>query len=557
MWRKVLVEEKGSVMVMVVIGLIVLIGFTGLVIDGGQAYMTKSRLQNAADAAALAGAQSLPTAGTAANAAITYAGRNGMKPLVSDINSSGNTYTAFRAADRVVAQILPASQGETITQPKYTEEDLEKLEDELREHLNAISNPELMALANSYSITYETTQETIGYTFAELDGMTSTALIAMADQYNITDGLTTTIVPGTHTAGEFSGYSNQQLLQKANELSVTEGLGRPPILIADMDKTELLDCATYNDINIGGPGGSNLNNDGTIKDKKIDDVKSILEGKLPDHPVTDKNTLINAIVDKLNQKDATTSKTITDKNALINALLAKASSMTVTVPKYREQLCDDIIDIEIADLDDDTETIETGSHPDQIKVTCTRTIDNSFMAILGFPTRTVSATAVAENPGFMGDTMPFINWDSYDVGDEIILWDKEGSGNFECLMHAPHDPYYHFDPAIGAEKKNGTVANIKKELENICIPGAVVYVISLKNDVMVPGNEIPTSKGSFVYPSANTKNKAIISSDYLALLKCTVISYDSKTIGLRIDESYEDLSPSGIETISGRPKLVE
>jgi len=559
MWRKVLVEEKGSVMVMVVIGLIVLIGFTGLVIDGGQAYMTKSRLQNAADAAALAGAQSLPTAGTAANAAITYAGRNGMKPLVSDINSSGNTYTAFRAADRVVAQILPASQGETITQPKYTEEDLEKLEDELREHLNAISNPELMALANSYSITYETTQETIGYTFAELDGMTSTALIAMADQYNITDGLTTTIVPGTHTAGEFSGYSNQQLLQKANELFVPEGDGLTTLLIDNMSEPQLRECAADYGITIDG----SCLKDGKIKDQKIDDVIRLLKNNLPGHPVisakiiSDKTALINAIVDKLNQKDATTSKTITDKNALINALLAKASSMTVTVPKYREQLCDDIIDIEIADLDDDTETIETGSHPDQIKVTCTRTIDNSFMAILGFPTRTVSATAVAENPGFMGDTMPFINWDSYDVGDEIILWDKEGSGNFECLMHAPHDPYYHFDPAIGAEKKNGKVANIKKELENICIPGAVVYVISLKNDVMVPGNEIPTSKGSFVYPSANTKNKAIISSDYLALLKCTVISYDSKTIGLRIDESYEDLSPSGIETISGRPKLVE
>ena len=103
MVKKVVGEEKGSVMVMVVIGLIVLLGFAGLVIDGGSLYMTKSRLQNAADAAALAGAQSLPDGGTAANIAVTYAGRNGMIPLTSDIDPTGNKYTALRATDKVEA----------------------------------------------------------------------------------------------------------------------------------------------------------------------------------------------------------------------------------------------------------------------------------------------------------------------------------------------------------------------------------------------------------------------------------------------------------------------
>ncbi len=519
--------------------------------------MTKSRLQNAADAAALAGAQELPTSETAAEMAVLYAGKNGMAPSWSDRSVSGNAYTATRADDLVVAQILPASEGETITQLKYTEADLNKLREEFQAQLNAMGNAELMALADSYPIIYETMQQTTGYTYAELDGMTPAALIALANLYSVTDGLTITTTPGTHTAGDYSSNSNKQLLEEAKSHSVTDGL--ITLLIVDMSEPQLRECAADYGYTIPG---SCLNKDGKIKNaEKISEVKTSLKaicGTGLVSIVSDTTALINAIVDHLNQEESTTSTTISDKAALINALLPKAQSTTVTVPRNRDDLCDDIIEEEIKDWRDDTETIETGSHPIQIKVTCTRTLDNRFMSLLGFANQTVSATAVAENPGFIGDTMPFINWDSYEIDDEIELWDREGSGNFECLMHAPHDPYYHFDPEIGAEKKNGKVANIKFELEDICIPDAVVYVISLKNDVMVDGNEIPTSRGSFTYPDSNTKNKAIIGSENLALLKCTVVSYDDhKTIALRIDESYEDLSPTGIEEITGRPKLVE
>jgi len=559
MVKEILGKEKGSVMILVVLALVVLIGFTGLVIDGGSAYLTKSRLQNAADAAALAGAQKLPTSETAAEMAVLYAGKNGMTPSWSDRSVSGNAYTAARAEDIVVVQIVTASTGETTTQLKYTEADLDILREEFQATLNAMGNAELMTLADSYSITYEKTQTTTGYTFAELDAMTSAALISMANLYSVTDGLTMNVTPGTHTASEFSSYSNKQLLDTANDHSVPvdSTTGFTTLLIDNMTEPQLRECAADYGLTIDH---SNLDNKtGIIKNNKIGTVKSFLKDNLPGHPVTsativsDRTMLINAIVTKLNQEESTTSTTISDKAALINALLTKAPGVTVTVPRYPDNLRTEIVSREINDLRDDTETVETGSHPIQIRVTCTRTLDNKFMSLLGFSTQTVSAVAVAENSGFMGDTMPFINWDPYEIDDEIILWDKEGSGNFECLMHAPHDPYYHFDPAVGAEKKNGKVANIKKELQDICIPGAVVYVISLKNDEMVDGNEIPTSRGSFVYPSGNTKNKAIIGSDYLALLKCTVVSYDSKTIGLRIDESYEDLSPTGIEEITGRP----
>ena len=50
---------------MVALLLGVLLGFAALVVDVGMMYTEKAKLQNAADAAALAGAQNLPNATTA------------------------------------------------------------------------------------------------------------------------------------------------------------------------------------------------------------------------------------------------------------------------------------------------------------------------------------------------------------------------------------------------------------------------------------------------------------------------------------------------------------
>ena len=53
-------EERGQVIVLVVVMLVVLLGFAALVIDVGYAYYAHRQLQASADAAALAGAQELP-----------------------------------------------------------------------------------------------------------------------------------------------------------------------------------------------------------------------------------------------------------------------------------------------------------------------------------------------------------------------------------------------------------------------------------------------------------------------------------------------------------------
>jgi hypothetical protein len=54
-------SQKGSVLVLATVSMVVLIGMTGLALDMGHGYLLKTRLQNALDAAALSGAKTLDT----------------------------------------------------------------------------------------------------------------------------------------------------------------------------------------------------------------------------------------------------------------------------------------------------------------------------------------------------------------------------------------------------------------------------------------------------------------------------------------------------------------
>jgi len=85
-------EESGQSLVMIVLLLGVLLGFSALVVDVGLLYAEKAKLQNAADAAALAGAQVLPNTTLAAGFAETYANSNG-------VLSSGITGVTFPGGD--------------------------------------------------------------------------------------------------------------------------------------------------------------------------------------------------------------------------------------------------------------------------------------------------------------------------------------------------------------------------------------------------------------------------------------------------------------------------
>ncbi len=84
---KLLKNESGQAMVLVSLMCVVLFGFTAVAIDWGRVAIEKNQLQNTADAAALAGAQDLPSTATAENTAISYAEDNG-------VQSSETTATA-------------------------------------------------------------------------------------------------------------------------------------------------------------------------------------------------------------------------------------------------------------------------------------------------------------------------------------------------------------------------------------------------------------------------------------------------------------------------------
>ncbi|WP_305820887.1 vWA domain-containing protein [Massilia brevitalea] len=53
-------RQRGAVLIMVVLAMLVLLALVGLVVDGGLAYLVKARLNAAVDAAALAGARAVP-----------------------------------------------------------------------------------------------------------------------------------------------------------------------------------------------------------------------------------------------------------------------------------------------------------------------------------------------------------------------------------------------------------------------------------------------------------------------------------------------------------------
>jgi putative Flp pilus-assembly TadE/G-like protein len=92
-------NEQGQVFVLTIVSLVVLLGMTALVLDVGSWYRSQRKLQAAADSAALAGAQALPTnPNGASQMAVSYGGTNGggvagADVTISSTNSSNDTIT--------------------------------------------------------------------------------------------------------------------------------------------------------------------------------------------------------------------------------------------------------------------------------------------------------------------------------------------------------------------------------------------------------------------------------------------------------------------------------
>jgi Flp pilus assembly protein TadG len=109
-------RQRGAVAIVVGLSLVVLVGFLGLAVDGGRLYLTKTELQNAADACALAASYELTGAPAITPASFTAANAAGQK--VAQLNkvdfqggfiTAANTSVEFGSSLAAGGTWLPAS----------------------------------------------------------------------------------------------------------------------------------------------------------------------------------------------------------------------------------------------------------------------------------------------------------------------------------------------------------------------------------------------------------------------------------------------------------------
>lgn len=106
-------KEKGAALIVITLGLTVLLASVSLVTDVGLMYFHKIQVDNAADAAALAGVQALPDKEKAEETALEYAQKNGMADpeIIVSEDRKTITVTAARTFDMLFAKVLGIDQG--------------------------------------------------------------------------------------------------------------------------------------------------------------------------------------------------------------------------------------------------------------------------------------------------------------------------------------------------------------------------------------------------------------------------------------------------------------
>ena len=87
-------DERGQIIVLMVLAMVVMIAIVGLVADIGYAFRTQRALQTAADAAALAGAQQLPDPGLATQTAQQFGAASGGKNKIGGVTVNEQVLTS-------------------------------------------------------------------------------------------------------------------------------------------------------------------------------------------------------------------------------------------------------------------------------------------------------------------------------------------------------------------------------------------------------------------------------------------------------------------------------
>ena len=90
-------SEKGQALVLIVLAMVVLLGFTALAVDGGMVYSDRRHAQNASDAASLAGGSA--AALKLENSHVSYSTWNCGNSAIGDARDAAETAAINRAVD--------------------------------------------------------------------------------------------------------------------------------------------------------------------------------------------------------------------------------------------------------------------------------------------------------------------------------------------------------------------------------------------------------------------------------------------------------------------------
>jgi hypothetical protein len=108
-------NERGAIMILVALSMIVLLLSSAFVVDIGMSYVQKSKLQSAVDASALAAAQELPDVTSALDYANQYINLNGFSPSDIDVSFSNEdktiTVTGTKSFNYLFAKVIGYNTG--------------------------------------------------------------------------------------------------------------------------------------------------------------------------------------------------------------------------------------------------------------------------------------------------------------------------------------------------------------------------------------------------------------------------------------------------------------
>lgn len=456
---KLFKNEEGQALIMVALLMVVILGFAALTVDIGTAYMSKSKLQSAADSAALAGAGE-PIKENKINAAISVAKENDVESGVEGVSILVNSNIVKDTSEP--------------TERDYTADEIAAIK-------------------------------------VELENKSNQDLIDLAKANKVEDGLGTTTTPGSYTSDDFKLESDEKLihLAKENALVGMLTLSAPRVDTAEVlaYKKLLQGLVSYTALaEVGISLDSNLNHDnwleksGAVKSNRKDGfIEEVLNAKYATYKVPskdkDKVDLINAIVSKLN-KNGVKVTTVNDKTALIQALIKKETDEKITEGKVK-------------------------GNSSRVRVDITKDVPFSFARVLNINGTKVSVHAIAEKESWAGDALPFINLDGDAEktikGQPLAAWNMTGPGDKERISNNDliiSSNSIQVKYADGIEFKKGKVMSaIKEPLQKIAVKGNVVYIFSIQKDEIVN-----YQKGN----TKELKNGDNIPLEDIVLLKCEV-----------------------------------